>query len=278
MVDDGFIHDPLSYLYSMNRIDRKFTELKKAGKKAFVAFITAGYPSLSATEKLIYEFDRIGVDILELGVPFSDPMADGPVIQEASQESLKKNTHLVDILKLIKKVRKSVSIPICLMTYYNPVFCFPEKQFITKARESGVDGLIIPDLPPEEAKALIQGARRAGLDTIFFLSPTSSVKRIKLISKVSSGFIYYVSLTGVTGERKSLSGDIRKNINLIKRYTEKPVCVGFGVSTPGQARAIKRLADGVIIGSAIVKKIKQNLGSPDLIKRVGSFVNSLKQN
>jgi len=168
----------------MNRISKKFKELKRAKKKAFIAFITAGFPSLAVTEKLIYEFDKIGVDILELGVPFSDPMADGPVIQEASQEALKKNTHLVDILKLVKKARKRVEIPICLMTYYNPVFCFPEKQFIAKAKTSGVDGVIIPDLPPEEGRDFIKAAQLAGLDTIFFLSPTSSTKRIKFIAKV----------------------------------------------------------------------------------------------
>ena len=261
----------------MNRIDKKFQELKKTDKKAFVAFITAGYPSLNVTEKLIYEFDRIGVDILELGVPFSDPMADGPVIQEASQEALKKNTHLVDILKVVKKARKNVDMPICLMTYYNPVFCFPEKQFIAKAKESGVDGLIVPDLPPEEGESFIKAAKSAGLSTIFFLSPTSSLKRIKFISKVSSGFIYYVSLTGVTGARNKLPGDIRKNINLIKKYTNKPVCVGFGVSTTSQAREVKRIADGVIIGSAIVKKIKESLGSREQMKIVSNFVSKLKE-
>jgi len=260
----------------MNRIDKKFKELKRKGEKAFIAFITAGYPSLAVTEKLIYEFDKIGVDILELGVPFSDPMADGPVIQEASQEALKKNTHLIDILNMVKKARKRVSIPICLMTYYNPVFCFPDKRFITKAKESGVDGVIIPDLPPEEGKDFIKAANRAGLDTICFVSPTSSVKRIKFISGVSKGFIYYVSLTGVTGERNKLSNDIRKKINLIKRYTGKPVCVGFGVSTSSQAREVKRFADGVIVGSAIVKKIMEFSGKPDLIKRVSNFVSSLK--
>lgn len=260
----------------MNRIDKKFKELKKAKKKAFIVFITAGYPNLSITEKLIYEFDRIGVDILELGVPFSDPMSDGPVIQEASQESLKKNTHLIDILNLVKNARKNVEIPICLMTYYNPVFCFPDKPFITKAMDSGVDGVIIPDLPPEEGKIFIRQADKAGLANICFLSPTSSLSRIKLISRVSKGFIYYVSLTGVTGERNKLPADIRKNINLIKRYARKPVCVGFGVSTLAQVRGIRKIADGVIIGSAIVKKIKENINRVDLIKKVSDFVARLK--
>ena len=260
----------------MSRIAKKFKDLKKSGKKAFIAFITAGFPSLPVTEKLIYEFDRIGVDILELGVPFSDPLADGPVIQEASQEALKKNTHLVDILKLVKKARKKTEMPICLMTYYNPVFCFPDSKFIREAKRCGVDGVIIPDLPPEEGRSFIKAAKSQGLDTICFLSPTSGKKRIKLVSRAAQGFIYYVSLTGVTGARNKLPEDIRKNINLIKRYTRKPVCVGFGVSTPSQAREIKKIADGVIIGSAIIKKIKENSGSPDLIKRVAGFVKSLK--
>lgn len=259
----------------MNRIDHKFKELKREKKKAFIAFITAGYPNLSTTEKLVYEFAKQGVDIIELGVPFSDPLADGPVIQEASQESLKKNTHLADILKLVSKVRKSTAIPICLMTYYNPVFCYLKDKFIKDALKNGVDGIIIPDLPPEEDLSFVKDAARCGLDVICFLSPTSATKRVKFISKISKGFIYYVSLTGVTGARKTLSSDIRKNIKLIKKYTDKPVCVGFGVSTPIQVKEICKIADGVIVGSAIVKKIKDNLGKPDLVKKVGSFIKGL---
>lgn len=259
----------------MNRIDKKFKELKKTKKKAFIAFITAGFPNLSVTEKLIYELDKAGVDILELGVPFSDPMADGPVIQESSQVALKRHTHLVDVLNLVKKARKSVNMPICLMTYYNPIFCFPEAKFIARAKACGVDGVIIPDFPPEEGKDFIKAARRQGLDTICFLSPTSPKNRIKLIANASTGFIYYVSLTGVTGARSALGRDIRKNITQIKRVTNKPVCVGFGVSTSSQVKEIFKIADGVIVGSAIVKKIKENIGSPDLIKTVGSFVSNL---
>ncbi len=162
------------------------------------------------------------------------------------------------------------------MTYYNPVFCFPDKQFIAKAIGSGVDGVIIPDLPPEEGKIFIRQADKAGLANICFLSPTSSLSRIKLISRISKGFIYYVSLTGVTGERDKLPVDMRKNINLIKRYARNPVCVGFGVSTPLQVRGVKKIADGVIIGSAIVKKIKENMNRADLIKKVSDFVARLK--
>ena len=259
----------------MNRIEHKFKELKREGKKAFIAFITAGYPNLSTTEKLIYELNKAGVDIIELGVPFSDPLADGPIIQEASNEALLKNTHLIDIIRLVGRVRKTVTIPICLMTYYNPVFCLGRDKFIRAALKNGVDGVIIPDLPPEEDLPFIKSSAEAGLDVICFLSPTSSQKRVKFISKTSKGFIYYVSLTGVTGARAILPADIQKNIKLIKKYTDKPVCVGFGVSTPKQVNEIGRISDGVIVGSAIVKKIKDNLGKPDLVKRVANFVRTL---
>ncbi len=193
----------------MNRIERKFKELSRVNKKAFIAFITAGYPNLSITEKLVLEFDRIGVDIVELGVPFSDPLADGPIIQEASQAALKRKINLNDIFNLVNKVRRHTDIPICLMTYYNPIFCFGEERFVKVAQKSGVDGVIIPDLPPEEGKSFNRLAVRFNLNTIFFLSPTSPLRRIKFISKVSKGFVYDVAVTGGTGLRKNLSGDLK---------------------------------------------------------------------
>lgn len=260
----------------MNRIEKKFKELRKVGRKAFIAFITAGYPNLAVTKKLLLEFDKRGVDIVELGVPFSDPLADGPVIQEASQWALSKGTHLVGILNLVKDARKLTNMPICLMTYYNPVFCFGENKFVDKALSSGVDGVIIPDLPPEENPGFMKYAKSCGLDVICFLSPTSSSERIRFIPKVSRGFIYYVSLTGVTGARKNLPLDLIDKIKTIKKYTDKPVCVGFGVSNAAQVKQISTIADGVIVGSAIVKKLKQNLGKADLVKRVSDFVSYLK--
>jgi tryptophan synthase alpha chain len=260
----------------MNRIEKKFKDLKKARKKAFIAFITAGYPNLSTTEKLIYELSKVGVDILELGVPFSDPLADGPVIQESSQEALKKNTHLIDILDLVKKARKNVDIPICLMTYYNPIFCFDELKFVKSAIDSGVDGVIIPDLPPDEGKSFVKLAKSHNLDVICFISPTTSRDRMKYISGISKGFIYYVSLTGVTGSRQDLPKDLINNLKIIKKITDKPVCVGFGVSTSFQVKQIEKIADGAIVGSAIVKKIKDNIGKADLVKTVGKFVSQLK--
>jgi tryptophan synthase alpha chain len=261
----------------MNRIEKKFLELKKQHKKAFVAFITAGYPDLGVTGKLIKEFDRIGVDIIELGVPFSDPMADGPIIQEASCDALKNKVHLQDILELVKKVRRCVSMPICLMTYYNPVFCFGEGRFVKTALGCGVDGVIVPDLPPEEAGDFIAKAAKSGLDMICFVSPTTSRKRIKYISGMASGFLYYVSLTGVTGVRSSLPQDLAKHLREIKGITKKPVCVGFGVSKPQQVKQIFKIADGVIVGSAIVNKIKENKGKPDLVRKVTDFVSSLRR-
>jgi tryptophan synthase alpha chain len=260
----------------MNRIEQKFKNLRKENKKAFIAFITAGFPDLKITEKLILEFAKTGVDIVELGVPFSDPLADGPIIQEASQKALENNTHLISILNLVKRVRRYVDIPICLMTYYNPIFCFDEKKFVDKAVECGVDGVIVPDLPPEEGSSILRIAKKRGLDVICFLSPTSTLKRIKFISRVSTGFIYYVSLTGVTGPRQRLSADLKKNIRTIKKFTDKPVCAGFGVSSNFQVKEIKKFADGVIVGSVIVNEIKENIGRPDLVRRVSKLVKSLK--
>lgn len=261
----------------MNRIDQKFQELKRQNKKAFIIFITCGYPNLKITEKLIKEFAKIRVDIIELGVPFSDPLADGPIIQESSEAALKSKINLKCILNLVKRIRKEVEMPISLMSYYNPILCFGEKRFLKEAYRAGVDGIIIPDLPPEEARNFIRYANKFNLATIFFLSPTSTLQRIKLVSYVSKGFIYYVSLTGVTGPRKVLSSDLVDNLKMIKRYTNKPVCVGFGVSIPSQVREIYKIADGVIVGSAIIKKIKENLNNKNLISIVGKFVAWLKK-
>ena len=260
----------------MNRITQRFKELKKKNKKALLVFITAGYPSLKVTESLILEFERQGVDIVELGVPFSDPLADGPLIQESSQYALKKDVNLPQILSLVNSVRKRSNLPICLMTYYNPVYCFGEKNFVKKAVQAGVDGVIIPDLPPEEGRNFSKLANKVNLSNIFFLAPTSNLKRIKYISNISRGFIYYVSLTGVTGPRHKLSPDLISSLRRIKKYTTKPVCVGFGISNLRQIKQIYKLADGAIVGSAVVRKIKKNINSPDLVKRVARFVHRLK--
>lgn len=260
----------------MNRIEHKFNELKKQHKKAFIAFITAGYPNLNITRRLILAFAKIGVDIIELGVPFSDPLADGVIIQESSQVALRNKINIYDILNLVKDLRKRIDMPLCLLTYYNPIFCFGEERFAKLASLCGVDGLIIPDLPPEEGISLVKLATRFNLDTIFFLAPTSTLRRIKFVSELAKGFIYYVSLTGVTGPRKDLPADLVAHLKMIKKYTTKPICVGFGVSQPSHVKQIYKIADGVIVGSAIIKKIKDNINRADLVKRVVQFVCRLK--
>lgn len=261
----------------MNKIDLKFRELRTKGKKAFIAFITAGDPSLKMTEELSIAFEHCGVDILELGVPFSDPLADGPTIQAASQRALQKNVTLPRILETVKTIRQRTQIPLALMTYYNPVLHFGEERFIEEARNSGVDGVIVPDLPPEEASVLIKAARENRLATVFFLSPTTTPERMKKILKAATGFIYYVSITGVTGARRDLPQEIKNNVRMAKRYTKTPVCVGFGVSTASQVKSIASAADGVIVGSAIVNEIMKNTGKRDLVKNVSGFVSRLSR-
>jgi len=261
----------------MNRIEQKFRQLRREKKKAFVAFITCGDPNLSTTQKLALEFARLGVDILELGVPFSDPLADGPTIQAASQRALKNRVNLRDVLGLVKRLRRKTQLPIALLTYYNVIFHFGIKDFVKQARASGVDGVIVPDLPVEEAKELIKAAKKKSLATIFLLAPTSDKQRIKKVSASSSGFIYYVSLTGTTGTRKDLPKELTKQLRRIKTITSKPVCVGFGVSNPEQAKQIVRVADGVIVGSAIIKRIEENLGQKGLVLKVAKFVLKIRE-
>ena len=260
----------------MNRIDAKFRELKAQGKKALIIYLTCGYPDLNTTEKLVLESEKRGVDIVELGVPFSDPLADGPVIQEASERALKRKIALRDILALVKRIRSKSQIPLCLMGYYNPIFSFGRERFVNEAVKSGVDGVIIPDLPPEEDRELVSLAKEADFKTIFFLSPTSSVERIKSIIRVSTGFIYYVSLTGVTGARQGLSPDLRRNMETIKKYARKPLCVGFGISRQEHIGEVFKIADGAIVGSAVIKVIKDNIGKKDLVEKTGKFIEGLR--
>lgn len=261
----------------MNRIDRKFRKLRRTKHKALVAFITCGDPNLATTQRLALEFDRLGVDILELGVPFSDPLADGPTIQAASQRALKHKINLINVFNLVKRLRKRIDLPIALLTYYNIVYRFGVERFVKQAVSSGVDGVIVPDLPVEEAADLIKAAKKNKFATIFLIAPTSDGKRIKEISSKSSGFIYYVSLTGTTGVRKALPKELISQLRQIKRITAKPVCVGFGISNPGQVKKIAQVADGVIVGSAIIKVIEKNLGRRDLVSCVAKFVRRLTE-
>ncbi len=259
----------------MNRIDKKFKELKKKRKKAFIAFIMAGDPSLTITKKLIFELEAKSVDIIELGVPFSDPLADGPTIQRSSERALKHKITLDSVSNLVKSIRFYTQIPIVFLTYYNLIHHYGLKEFIQKASSSGVDGVIIPDLPPEESKELRLIARKKRFSIIHLLAPTSSKERIKRIASASTGFIYYVSLTGTTGARKALPKEIPASLKRLKKMTKMPLCVGFGISTPEQVKSISKLADGVIVGSAIIKVIEKNIKNRNLVKKVGNFVKRL---
>ena len=241
-----------------NRIDKKFESLAQAGKKAFIAFITAGDPSLKKTAELVRAFEHEGVDIIELGVPFSDPLADGPVIQAASIRALKKGTDLRQILNLVREIRQNSQIPILLMSYLNPILRMGIDVFSKEAKECGVDGLIVPDLPIEEGAEISEPLKKVNIQLVYLLAPTSTKDRVKEISKSSRGFVYYVSLTGVTGSRQELPKETQANILEAKKHTKIPVCVGFGISSPDQARAVSKSADGVIVGSVIIEQIDKH--------------------
>ena len=255
----------------MNRIDKKFKALKRQRKKAFIAYVTAGDPDLAMTAKIVLALEAFGVDIVELGIPFSDPVADGPTIQAASQRALAKGASLKKIFAMTSGLRRKIEIPLVFMTYYNPVFKFGVGRFFSECRKTGIDGVIIPDLPIEEAGEAVKTAKKNKVATIFLVAPTTPAGRIKDIAARSTGFIYYVSLTGVTGARKKLHPEVLSNVRAIKLVTGKPVAVGFGVSDPKQARNIARVADGVIVGSALVKIIA---GKKDLIPRISSAAKS----
>jgi tryptophan synthase alpha chain len=239
----------------LTRISKTFKRLQQQGKKAFIPYMMAGDPSLEKTRDVVLLFEACGADIVELGVPFSDPLADGPTIQRASERALKNGVTLRKVISLVKDLRQATQIPLVLMTYFNPVFKYGTDAFIKDARSAGVDGMIIPDLPPDEAGDFIKLSRKAALDTIFLLAPTSTEDRIRKVTKAASGFIYYVSITGITGAGLLLDGSMDLLISNIRKYTDKPIAVGFGVSTPEEAAAIARISDGVIVGSAIVKKL-----------------------
>lgn len=257
------------------RIDSTFEKLKADRKKAFVAFITAGDPSFSATVKIVLEMEANGADIVELGMPFSDPMADGVVIQKSSERALKKGATVKGVLGCLKEIRKKSEIPIVLFGYYNPIFAYGVEKFAKDARKAGADGVLVVDLPPEEAPELDVHLVKNNIELIHLVTPTSDISRMKLICRNAKGFLYYVSVTGVTGARKSVSVSIKKSIANLRSVTKVPIVVGFGVSTSDQASRVAKLSDGVVVGSAIVKIIEKNNKSKDLAKKVGRFVKTI---
>lgn len=259
----------------MNRIEERFARLRKQGQKGFVLYIGAGDPNLEATRQMALAFDQAGVDVLELGVPFSDPLADGLVNQLAAQRGLESGTTPAKVLETIATVRQTSSIPIVLYIYFNLIHKVGLKQFIANAAKAGVDGLLVLDLPPEESGLYEALMRDAGLCVIYLIAPTTPEERIELIAKRGSGFIYYVSREGVTGMQSKVSDTIGAMTARIRAHTSLPIAVGFGISNPEQARLVAASAEAIVVGSAVVNQIAEHGRNKDLVPRVSSFVKTL---
>jgi len=258
-----------------NRIDARFAALRHENKKAFVAYVCAGDPTLDATIDIVLGLERAGVDVVELGVPFSDPLADGVVNQMAADRALKAGASTPGVIEMIRKLRTKSQIPLVLFTYLNPIYTYGYERFHHDAAAAGADGVLVLDLPPEEAAQNAELKPEPELRHIQLIAPTSPAERIASIAKCAEGFVYYVSRLGVTGAQAEIATGIAEQVAVIKAATEVPVCVGFGVSNPEQAAAIASKADGVVVGSAIVKLIEQNGSSPDCAARVEAFVKPL---
>ena len=257
----------------MSRIKNRLASLN--GNKALVAFYTAGDPDMYASKEILAVIEKNGADIVEIGVPFSDPLADGPPIQASSYRSLNNGTTLKKIIRMVADIRKTSELPVVLMTSFNPIFVYGQKEFVADAVKAGVDGVIIPDLPHEEAEEFL--ALADGLDMIFLLAPTSTPDRIQQIGKISKGFIYYISLTGTTGTKESLSVGLEEKVSEIKNSVSLPVLVGFGISGPEQAAEAAKVSDGVILGSAIVKLIETNSNPVERDRKLGEFLTSIQK-
>jgi len=259
----------------VNRIVEKFAALKRAGQKGFIVYIGAGDPNLEATRSLALAFDRAGVDVLELGVPFSDPLADGLVNQLAAQRGLESGTTPPKLLETVAAIRRESQIPVVLYIYFNLIHRVGMERFISGAARAGVDGLLVLDLPPEESDSYEALMRQAGLCQIYLVAPTTPEERMEAIVKRGAGFIYYISREGVTGMQSKVASNLAEQVTKIRAHTSLPVAVGFGVSNPEQARLVAQEADGVVVGSAVVHQIAQHGKSPELVAKVGAFVKSL---
>lgn len=260
----------------MGRIEDAFATLKRQGKKGFIPFITSGDPDLAATEDLLVVLANSGATLIELGVPFSDPMADGPVIQRASERALKHHFGLQEILDTVARTRKQIDIPIILFSYYNPLLQFGLKRIAKAAKDAGLDGVLVTDLTPEESGEFEAELRANGLDMIFLVAPTSTDERLKLVAQHASGFIYAVSRAGVTGAQSAVSAEAEKLVNRMRQYSELPIAVGFGISSAEQVRDVNRYADAVVVGSAIVAEMERIGGGPDLAQEIRKFLTGLQ--
>jgi tryptophan synthase alpha chain len=261
---------------TVNRIDAAFDRLRATGRKGLIPFVAAGDPSLEQTAALVRELERRGADIVELGVPFSDPLADGPVNQRAYQRGLRAGASVPAVLTLVAEIRRTADVPLVLMSYLNPLHRFGLDRFPKAAHDAGVDGLILCDAPPEETEPFRRALHDAGLHLIQLVAPTTPAHRIAWIGQRAAGYLYYVSLRGVTGPRERLPEDLGAGIQRVRAATRIPVAVGFGISTPAQAAEAAALADAVIVGSALVAVLERGAGAPDLVSRAGAFVAELR--
>ncbi|MCX7747522.1 MAG: tryptophan synthase subunit alpha [Clostridia bacterium] len=259
----------------MSKIGAKFSELKEKGKKALITFVTAGDPDIKTTVEIVKEMEKQGADIIELGIPYSDPIAEGPVIQQANERALKHNIKIKDIMEAVKEIRKEVKVPILYLLYFNCILQYGPERFFEDCVNAGVDGLIVPDLPFEEKDEIGSVAEKYNLDIITLVSPTSN-ERIEQITKNAKGFLYCVSSLGVTGVRKDFDTDFDTFFSYIDKFTRIPTALGFGISTPEHIRKLKKYADGLIVGSAVVKQVERSTTPEEAVKNVGEFVRGLK--
>jgi tryptophan synthase alpha chain len=259
----------------MSRIRETFAELKRSGRGGFIPFITAGHPDLATTELLLIELAAAGADIIELGVPFSDPVADGEVIQRASERALRNGVTLRDALTCVAHAKQHIDVPIVLFSYFNPLLKFGEDRLANDAKQAGVDAVLVTDLIPEEAEPWTETLIQHGLDPVFLVAPTTSDKRLARIAQRARGFIYAVSRAGVTGARNEMTRDAEILVQRVRTVNDLPVAVGFGISTAEQVREVWRFADAAVVGSAIVSQIEKLANSPNLVSRVGEFARSL---
>ena len=255
----------------MSRIAEAFTDLRRAGKKGFIPFITAGDPDLETTRELIVELARAGATVIELGVPFTDPMADGPVIQRASERALRHGFSLDEVLKVVTDARTQTEVPIILFSYFNPLLQFGLDRLVDEAEKAGVDGILVTDLIPEEAGEFASALRVHELDMIFLVAPTSTDDRLKMIAERASGFIYAVSRAGVTGAREELSVEAEKLVRRVRKFSDLPVAVGFGISNPEHLSDVWRYADAAVVGSAIVMEIERGGISAQVVERISGL-------
>ena len=259
----------------MSRIAETFARLRTENRCGFIPFITAGDPDLETTRALVVELARSGASLIELGVPFSDPMADGPVIQRASERALRGGVQLSDVLSVVRDARRETEVPVVLFSYYNPLLQFGHARLCAEARRAGADGVLVTDLVPEEAEDFAAQLRADELDMIFLVAPTSTDERLRLVAERASGFVYAVSRAGVTGVRSEVSDEAERLVGRVRAATDLPVAVGFGISSREQVAEVWRYADAAVVGSAIVAEIEKGTGRPDLVARVGEFARSL---